>query len=358
MKSLPYKIFLGQDHWHGMKVQLEPYLNSGIYILTDHNTHNLCLPVLAQNIPELKGRSSFSIFPGEGSKDAGNLVEVWNWLMKEGAARNSLLINLGGGVVSDLGGFAAATYKRGMPYLNIPTSLIGQVDAAIGGKTGINISGIKNQAGLFYDPIAVFINPGFLATLPEDHMRSGLAEIIKCAALSGDGFWDLIKKFNSDESATILNLIEESVNFKSGIISEDPNDHSARKMLNFGHTVGHALESYYNLHENVDVLHGEAIAAGMICEAYLSYKITGLSDYEMVEILTAIKAHFSLRPVQSQRYDIIFDIMDQDKKKTLRGTGFSLLEKLGKAVLDQPVDRKLLTGSLEFYNSVCCSDKY
>ena len=173
---------------------VQPFLKSGgVYIFTDHNTLRFCFPLLKDNIPILAQQPLYSIAPGEQSKDLTGLAGTWQWLMENGAGRNSLLINLGGGVVSDLGGFAAATFNRGMKYINIPTSLIGLVDAAIGGKSALNVSGIKNQAGLFYDPAAVFIIPAFLDTLPEDHYRSGFAEIIKCAALSGGKFWEMVK---------------------------------------------------------------------------------------------------------------------------------------------------------------------
>jgi len=270
--------------------------------------------------------------------------------MEAGAVRESLLVILGGGVVSDLGGFAAATFKRGIRYINIPTSLIGQVDAAVGGKTGINIAGIKNQAGLFYDPSAVFILPELLETLPESNFRSGFAEIIKCAALSGNGFWEKMKNKTAQEQDHLFGFIFETVNFKCRTVAVDPFDHSTRKMLNFGHTVGHALEIFSNMPGRVGMLHGEAVAAGMICEAYLSYETAGLSEFWLEEITTVIKEFFDLKPIKNLSFGQLFTMMEHDKKKTINGIGFSLLESLGKPILERSVGRVNLTRSFEYFN--------
>ncbi|NTV83800.1 MAG: 3-dehydroquinate synthase, partial [Bacteroidales bacterium] len=288
--SLIYPVFLGTNLWTRIHDFIQPYFKSGgIFILTDDHCYKYCLPLLRQHLPELANQKVYSLEPGEKSKDQAGLEKVWNWLMKSGAHSDSLLINLGGGVVSDLGGFAAATFKRGIDYINIPTSLIGQADAAIGGKTGIDLSGVKNQAGVFCDPAAVFIIPAFLKTLPENHFRSGFAEIIKCAVLSGHEFWSQVKNVNMSENDHLTTLIYKTVNFKCKIVSEDPYDESVRKMLNFGHTIGHALEGFFNRSEMPVMLHGEAVAAGMICEAYLSTEIAGLAGDELSEISTVIQ---------------------------------------------------------------------
>lgn len=353
IESLTYPVHLGFNLWREIDQLLQPFLKSrGIYLLTDNNTHSYCLPVLKDNIPLLAEQPSFSISLGERYKDLSSLYRIWTWLMEAGAGKNSLLINLGGGVVSDLGGFAAATFNRGMPYINIPTSLIAQVDAAIGGKTGLNISGIKNQAGLFYNPAAVFIMPVFLETLPEAHFKSGFAEIIKCAALSGHKFWELLKKDGALERKHIFRLISETVNFKCRIVAEDPFDRSTRKMLNFGHTVGHALESFSNMPGRVEMLHGEAVAAGMICEAYISYETAGLPKYELEEISTVIKTFFDLEPLENRFFDQFLKMINHDKKKNINGIGFSLLECLGKPCLERSVERVNLIRSFEYYNEV------
>jgi 3-dehydroquinate synthase len=346
IESLAYPVFIGVEPWHETGKFLGPFLKSGgVYLLTDVNTREFCFPLLENNLPFLAGKPIYSIIPGENSKNLAEWEKILTWLMESGAGRESLLINLGGGVVSDLGGFAAATYKRGMRYINIPTSLIGQADAAVGGKTAINISGVKNQAGLFYDPAAVFINPAFLTTLPENHFRSGFAEIIKCAALSGRNFWQMAKD-KLDDPEHLFDFILESVNFKCGIVAVDPYDQSTRKMLNFGHTVGHALESF----GKDEMLHGDAVAAGMICEAYLSCETCGLPEKGLNEVSCVISKYFDLKPLDDQFYEEYLKIMDFDKKKTGSATGFSLLEDLGKPSLDRLVSRKNLTRSFEYYN--------
>ena len=351
IESLTYPVVIGTDPWREIDIFIKPYLQSGgIYLLTDNNTQKYCLPVLTGYMPEMARQPLFSISPGEQSKDSANLDGLWKWMMKSGAAKDSLLINLGGGVVSDLGGFAAATFNRGISYLNIPTSLISQVDAAIGGKSGINISGIKNKAGLFHDPIAVFINPAFLTTLPDAHLKSGYAEIIKCAALSGKAFPKQLINEKLPEQDYLFDLIYETVKFKCSIISGDPFDRSSRKMLNFGHTVGHALESFSGSQGKIEMLHGEAVAAGMICESYLSYLTEGLSRAGLEEITIVIKSFFKPEPINNLFFDQIIELMDFDKKKTNNGIGFSLLQGFGKPSLNRPVDRVNLIRSFEYFN--------
>jgi 3-dehydroquinate synthase len=353
IESLTYPVHIGFDPWHEIELLLQPFLKSGgIYILTDNNTFKYCYPVLKEKIPFLAEQPLFSMPPGEQSKDLSGLASIWTWLMEAGAGRNSLLINLGGGVVSDLGGFAAATFNRGMTYINIPTSLIGQVDAAIGGKSALNVNGIKNQAGLFYDPAAVFIMPAFLETLPEAHYKSGIAEVIKCAALSGRKSWEMLKQDGAFEYSQIFRLIVETVSFKCTIVAGDPLDKSGRKMLNFGHTVGHSLESVYNIPGWEEMLHGQAVAAGMICEAFLSCKLAGMSSEEMDEISSVIKSFFDLKPIEERLFDELARNVNYDKKKTDKGIGFSLLESFGKHSPDKFVNNDNLIKSFEYYNVI------
>jgi 3-dehydroquinate synthase len=353
IESLTYPVYLGHDLWQEIDQIARPFLKSGgVYILTDTNTSRFCFPTLSGKIPILTGQALYSITPGEQSKDLQGLAGVWKWLMESGAGRNSLLINLGGGVVSDMGGFAAATFNRGMKYINIPTSLIGQVDAAIGGKSALNVSGIKNQVGLFYNPEAVFILPDFLETLPEAHFKSGFAEIIKCAALSGGEFWERLKKANPTDRKNIFNLLSETVRFKCRVVAEDQFDNSARKMLNFGHTVGHALESIFNIKDENFILHGEAVAAGMICEAYLSNKLAGMGIDELEEISSVIRNYFDLKPIGENHFERLAEFVNYDKKKSANGIGFSLLEGFGKHSPGIVVNSTDLIQSIAYYNGI------
>jgi 3-dehydroquinate synthase len=353
INSLSYPVHIGYNLWQEIDEILQLFLKSGgVYIFTDHNTQKFCLPVLKDNIPILAQQPLYSIAPGEQSKDLPGLAGIWTWLMENGAGRNSLLINLGGGVISDLGGFAAATFNRGMKYVNIPTSLIGQVDAAIGGKSALNVSGIKNQAGLFYDPANVFIIPTFLETLPEDHYISGFAEIIKCAALSGGKFWEMVKLIGASGRENIFHLISEAVKFKSRIVAEDPFEISGRKMLNFGHTIGHAIESFTNTAGEEMMLHGHAIATGMICEARLSNKLAGMGDAELDELSSLINSYFTPNRIEENAFDQIARIVNYDKKKSGKGIVFSLLEGLGKHSQGIVVNSTDLIESFGYYNRI------
>lgn len=350
---LNYPVYLGSNPWDQIREFIQPWLSNGnVFVLTDHNTNKCCIPLLTRHIPSLEKQAVYSIEPGEKSKGLAGLERVWNWLTEAGAGRDSLIINLGGGVVSDLGGFAAATFKRGIAFINIPTSLIGQVDAAVGGKTGINFAGIKNQAGVFYDPSAVFIVPEFLRTLPEDHFRSGAGEIIKCAALSGKLSREKLNNLSIRDMDQLQDLIYETVKFKCSIVARDPSDQSLRKILNFGHTVGHALEAFYNQQDLPGLLHGEAVAAGLVCESAISAEIAGLSPDELDEISSIIKTCFILKPVRVNDFDEILKLMEHDKKRTVKHLNFSLLESFGKHRINCIVEKENILRSLKYLNQI------
>ncbi|MDP4282640.1 MAG: 3-dehydroquinate synthase family protein, partial [Bacteroidota bacterium] len=224
---------------------------SGVYLLVDENTHRFCLPKLLNEVPCLEKAEIIVTPSGEQNKDIRHVVQIWGKLMKMGAIRHSLLVNLGGGMITDLGGFAAATFKRGIPFIHIPTTLMGMTDAAIGGKTGVNIDLVKNQAGVYSNPEAVFIHPGFLETLKPDQMMSGLAEMIKYALILDAPLW---KKFLKMDFRTLRDLQKEDpqwddlicrlVKMKARVVSADYRENKYRRILNFGHTAGHALESF------------------------------------------------------------------------------------------------------------------
>jgi 3-dehydroquinate synthase len=350
-EMLKYPVLLGDHAW----IVIEKFLQElpgyeSIFILTDHHTRDLCLPVLFRKAPFLRERPVYSIPPGESSKELRIVEGLLMWLINSGAMKNSLLVNLGGGVVSDIGGFAAATLKRGISYVNIPTSLIGQADAAIGGKTGVNISGIKNQVGVFYDPLAVFILPEFLVTLPERHVMSGNAEIIKSAVLAGGTNWEILKKANLRERSTLPGLIKNTVDFKCSVVARDPLENHERKMLNFGHTIGHALESFSNENGKEGLLHGEAVAAGMICEAFISTETCGLPANVTDEITRIILDNSRLEKLDAGFIDYFHVLMDHDKKMTPAGVGFSLIENPGMPCLEKIVSRKTIRDSFLFYN--------
>ena len=255
---------------------------SRFFILTDDNTAKFCLPVIKKKVDGMDNFDIIEINAGEESKDIDFCIGVWKMLIDFGADRRSLLINLGGGVVTDLGGFVASTFKRGIDFVHVPTTLLSQVDASVGGKTGIDIDSIKNIIGTFTQPKAVFMIADFLKTLPARQILSGLAEMLKHGLIADAGYWNELK--TSDLTIPTAELVHRSVAIKNVIVLEDPNENGIRKALNFGHTIGHAVETYSLLNDKDHLSHGEAIAIGMICEAWLSNKKLGLTDEELAEI--------------------------------------------------------------------------
>ena len=262
-------VLFGNDAFPALDRMVKTLHPHGVFILVDRNTSKCCLPLLIGKISSFADAQVIETGGGEAAKSLHDTEKIWSELLASGAGRNSLLVNLGGGVVSDLGGFVAAGYKRGIKYINIPTSLMGQADAAIGGKTGVNMGSIKNQVGFFHAATAVFIIPGFLKTLPEGHLRSGLAEIIKSVLISNDTLWRRMQKNPVSqllslpvEGALWQELMLATITYKNKVVAKDYREQKLRKVLNFGHTLGHAFESFSFHHSATPLLHGEAVAAG------------------------------------------------------------------------------------------------
>jgi len=340
----PVSYILGKDAVALSTNKLKEYGKR--FVLTDENTHEHCLPVfknLTNNI-EIDG----IIIIKAGEKDIEETIKVWNKLSELGADRDSLLINLGGGVISDLGGFAAATYKRGISFINYPTSLLGMVDAAIGGKTGLDFSGIKNQIGLFTNPIKVVIDPVFLKTLNQNHLLSGYAEMLKCGLIMDRDLWSSLSNINYQQINDWDSLIVQTARNKVDIVRHDTHEKGIRKILNFGHTVGHAIESYY-LTKGKAVTHGEAVAAGMICEAFISSNLYEFECTHFNEIINVIDMNFDRFDLKPEDIKDLIDFMKHDKKIKDGKHNFSLLRKLGKAVHDIEVDEETIKESILFY---------
>jgi len=351
-------IFMGQGVYEAIDHLLRRLRPGSVFILTDPNTRRHCLPLLTERCTSIAGAQILETGTGESAKSLANAEQLWMSLLGSGAGRSSLLINLGGGVVSDLGGFTAAGYKRGIRYINIPTSLMGQADAAIGGKTAVNLGNIKNQVGFFYPPEAVFIIPGFLKTLPEEHLRSGLAEIIKSVLISDDAGWRRLTRLSVNDilhvpvgSEVWANLIEGAVKFKNKVVSRDHHEQKLRKILNFGHTIGHALEALSHNKPAEPLLHGEAVAAGMICSAYLSKLKTGLDQADLEAIRAYLAAGFTFFPVEDVERSEILDLMTHDKKNRNGQFQFTLLAKPGCPVINRTCTREEVSEALDFYNS-------
>lgn len=319
-----------------------------IFILTDQTTHDMCLPKL-QNFLCLKGAQSIVIKAGDTNKTLDSLAEVWTALSQGGATRHSLMINLGGGMVTDLGGFAASTFKRGIDFINIPTTLLAMVDASVGGKTGINFGGLKNEIGVFSDSKFVIINTQFLDTLDHDNICSGYAEMLKHGLISDNKHWAELVGFNlaQPDLAQLQRMVAESIKVKERIVTEDPHEHGIRKALNLGHTVGHALESFAMKHGR-PVLHGYAVAYGMVCELYLSARKIDFPTDKMHQTVRFILDHYGRLPYTCDDYPELLELMRHDKKNTSGIINFTLLGGIGDIRINQTATKEEIEEALDF----------
>jgi 3-dehydroquinate synthase len=325
---------------------------SKIFILVDENTIRYCYPPLAAKVGSFKDAEIIEIESGEDSKNIDVCSQIWSTLSEYGADRKSLIVNLGGGVITDMGGFIASTFKRGIDFINIPTTLLSQVDASLGGKTGINHNNLKNEVGTFHFPRAVFINSSFLESLEQRQFLSGFAEIIKHALIADPAYWKKVKLYKTDNRPDPETLIEISVKIKNKIVLQDPQEQNIRKALNFGHTVGHAIETLFLEHyPEKQLLHGEAVAIGMICETHLSSKICKLPKEQLSEItkfILGIYAHVNITGIDEER---IIQLMTHDKKNSKGIINFSLLESIGKCVINKTAKTEQIIDALRYYQN-------
>lgn len=323
---------------------------NSIFILVDENTHTHCLPLLLGAVEPLQKIEILEIPAGEDQKTLEIAAHLWSSLTELKADRKALLINLGGGVITDMGGFVASCFKRGIRFINIPTTLLAMVDAAHGGKTGIDFDGFKNQIGVFSKAEATFVYAGFCSTLEERQFISGFAECVKHALIADDLLWQamLINGYPDKDFAD--NFIEPGIKIKSKIVEEDPTEKGLRKILNFGHTVGHAIESYSLATDKDPLLHGEAIAMGMIAEMYIATHLCNLSQADLLIASNYIASVFPLRTIPEGKFDQVLELMKQDKKNSLSEIRMSLIEKPGSAVFDVPATELLIIEALAYMN--------
>jgi len=320
-----------------------------LFILTDEHTRRLCLPALV-NLPEIKEAVSITIGAEDVHKTLETLASVWTALSNQGATRHSLLINLGGGMVTDLGGFAAATFKRGMAYINLPTTLLAMVDASVGGKTGINFNGLKNEIGAFAPASSVLIETDFLRTLDAANFFSGYAEMLKHGLISRTDHWAELLNFDTAhiDFRVLKQLVGQSVQVKEEIVAQDPYEKGIRKALNLGHTVGHAFESLA-LAENRPVLHGYAVAWGMVCELYLSHLRVGFPKDKMRQTIQFIKESYGIFHFDCKKYEQLYAYMTHDKKNTSGIINFTLLKEIGDICINQTADKETIFEMFDFY---------
>ena len=320
-------------------------------VICDTNTYEHCWPRL-RLFPFPTEPHLIRIPAGELHKNIETCQGIWSKMMQLRLGRNTLVLNLGGGVVGDMGGFCAATYKRGVHFVQIPTTLLSQVDASVGGKLGIDFEGVKNSVGVFSDPQAVLIDPNFLATLPPKELRSGFAEMLKHALIADAEIWRNLSEVKELSAFDWASHIADSVRIKQRVVQADPYESGLRKILNFGHTIGHAVESDV-LRTEQPLLHGEAIAVGMIAEAYLSHLKNGLSKTALEEITDTLRRIYRPAPIPPTRYPVLLEYMQNDKKNENTEINFSLLERIGKASYNEVCNSAQISRALDYFNANC-----
>lgn len=321
---------------------------SQLGVISDSNTAKFCYPIIGSLLPE--NHKHFSFPAGEVNKNLTTCTQIWQWMTDVGFDRKALIINLGGGVTGDMGGFCAATYKRGIRFINIPTTLLSQVDASVGGKLGIDFNGFKNHIGVFTQPELVLISEIFLQTLPLEELRSGYAEVLKHGLIQNADYFSCLK-INSWEKQNWREIIEKSVQIKREVVEKDPKENGLRKILNFGHTIGHAFESFY-LDSEKHLLHGEAIAVGMICEAYLSHKKSGLPKDDLKTITEALTEIYGIFKFPETDIDGIIQLCSQDKKNEGSTVNFSLLRRIGNCDYNITANTAEIKEAITYYQTL------
>ncbi len=319
-----------------------------VFCLMDEHVRQHAYPILEAQV----GRDRLhplTIPAGEAHKTIPTCQDIWKGLLDGGAERNSLLLALGGGVVTDIGGFVAATYARGIPSVLVPTTLLGMVDAAIGGKNGVDLEGFKNMVGTVRQPETVLVHPPFLKTLTHRQKRAGFAEMLKHALLDGPELWERTKHTDFEDVEGVASLLQDSIEVKRRIVEADPYEERGRELLNFGHTIGHALETL-SMKDEAPLLHGEAVALGMIVEGMISQELLGFSQGEQDDLINTVKAHFPLPPLPAPEH--ILHTMKKDKKRRQGRTRMVLLERIGKAEIGRTVDEAVIERALRAYSEL------
>lgn len=345
------------DHLIHFNTELSPLKNliesekySKIFVFTDRHTSEFCLPVFQSYLDDFTGFDLIETDPGEENKNIDYCIGIWSTLLDFEADRKCLMINLGGGVITDMGGFVASTYKRGIDFINIPTTLLSMVDASVGGKTGIDMNNVKNIIGTFSLPKGVFIETDFLNTLSKRELLSGFAEMIKHGLITDDLYYNRLQ--DADYTNLAVEDIYRSVEIKNEVVTIDPQEKGLRKILNFGHTIGHAVETYALTHEASPLTHGEAIAIGMVCEAYLSQKNNTLEKEDLESIARYILSLYPKYSIAEGSFDTLLEYMQSDKKNENGQIMFSLLSKIGACDYNCKVAKNDIIASFLYYNEL------
>ena len=377
------QIIISNDIEHDLATAVAESEHDRVFVLTDDTTHECCLPKVAALLAQYDA-VPITIAHGDQHKTLGALGDVWTALQHGGATRHSLLINLGGGMITDLGGFAAATFKRGINFINIPTTLLAMVDAAVGGKTGVNFGGLKNEVGAFADARFVIINTCFLDTLDAENLCSGYAEMLKHALISDERMWAEHVNFDLSQPdlAELQRMVAESIAVKERIVAEDPHEHGIRKALNFGHTIGHALEEFAlqqaggavvstaptnqttggavvsarllplararTAPKKRPLLHGYAVAFGLIGELYMSARKAGFPTERLHQTARFIRENYAQTEFTCNDYPTLLNLMRHDKKNTSGVINFTLLHNIGDIRINQTATDEEIREALDF----------
>jgi len=342
-------IVFSQDITKELRTIAAKYPVGRVFLLTEKTAEKVCLPLIQDVIGERRIKQVV-IDAGEENKKIGSVEKVWQFLSENGADRKSLLINLGGGMLTDLGGFAASTFKRGFDFVNIPTTLLSQVDASIGGKTGFNFNGLKNEIGVFNEPVEVIINTDFLKTIDRKNFLSGYAEMIKHGFIKSPEHWAELKAFDLEniDYEALLEIIAHSVAVKEWFVMNDPTEKNIRKALNLGHTVGHAFESYA-LKSGKPILHGYAVIYGIIPELFLSAKKCGFSTAGLQQITEWLFKIYGKFEIAESDYEALFELMTHDKKNEAGRINFTLIPEIGKVEINQNCTKAEVFEALDYY---------
>ncbi len=372
LNSIGYTVFFEETDFNHLNHFLKENSFSSIFVLCDKNTENHCLPLFLKGNKALKSAKVFSIPAGEKHKTLDTALSCWNFLLNNNADKTSLLICLGGGVVCDLGGFIASTFKRGINFINVPTTLLAMADASVGGKNGVDFNGYKNLIGTITQPQGVFICEDFLKTLPPRQIKNGFAEIVKAALIGDKKLWKKFlslsklpdsslfrrtscypyeKNIKTKHETKLTDFIFDSVSVKNKIVLKDPTEKNIRKILNFGHTAGHAIEAYY-LDKKNSLLHGEAIVMGMCVELCLGKILTLTSPKIAMDAFLFFKKHFALQPFSEKEIEIFIELMQHDKKNKNGELGFALIEDVAKPLINISASAQDVKEAFALYNNL------
>lgn len=353
VQAKDYEIVFEDLGYQALNKLVKQKNHSIIFILVDSNTHEHCLAHFLQNLETDATVEIIEIDAGEEYKNLETCEGVWNVLSELNADRKSLLINLGGGVVTDLGGFVACCFKRGIDFINVPTTLLAMVDASVGGKTGVDLGALKNQIGVISNPDLVLVDTHFLDTLPVEELRSGFAEMLKHGLIHSKAYWNEVINTKYTILNTLGELIRKSIEIKNEVVLEDPFEQNIRKTLNYGHTLGHAIESYFmeNSHKE-RLLHGEAIAVGMVLANYLSKELVDFDSEVCDATSKTILKYYPSVSFEEKDIEAIINLLKYDKKNSHGKVYFVLLKRIGKPVLNKEASNELIYKSFEYYKNL------